>query len=641
MPWDDNLSGVHKRIAESSSSLISVLAGPGTGKTSYGLMRRVARLLEEGQDPSEILLISFTRTAAHDLKEKLQDLGAPGAQQVDAMTLHAFCLRLLQQDDVLAQTLRTPRILLDHEVDLMLRDLPRDWGTLWQRRRKLLEYVAGWDTGKSPHPGKATLPGDRAFESQVISWLRRHRAMLIGEVVPLAFNYLANDPLNEALTKYKHVLIDEYQDLNFIEQRLVDLISEEDSTSLFVIGDDDQSIYGFRHAKPEGILEFGKRPDVESFYIDECGRCPDQVIDMSNSLIKQTPGRDKADLKPRQHRDGYVAIVQWQTLDEEIENIAGAIAYDISAERFLPGDTLVLTNRQEIGARLKKRLLELGVPAQSFFSQEPLRNEAAQLALAKLRLLVSGDSVSWRVLLGAGGQDGRSTAYQRLMDEANKLNIPEAAVLDRIVRGIHTPARRFPALLGNYRAAKHSIDALSELDLDVLITTVLPEDVGEVAELRQIALDLLPQTDELSDLLDEMLGKLTLLEVPETPNFVRIMSFHKSKGLTAESVYLVGTLQGVIPFLPASGTPLEIDAAIQEQRRLMYVAITRAASQLVISYPRSMEMAIARSWGLTPQRMNGRNMAHMTPSIYIQELGASAPRRVSGRRWIESYPNRS
>src|SRR3954468_11271617 len=122
MRWNDDLDNPHLEIAQSESDRIGVLAGPGTGKTSYGLMRRVARLIEEGVDPKEILLISFTRTAAHDLREKIADLGIADAESLRATTLHSYCFSLLMRDAVLSITRRTPRPLLDHEVDLMLRD---------------------------------------------------------------------------------------------------------------------------------------------------------------------------------------------------------------------------------------------------------------------------------------------------------------------------------------------------------------------------------------------------------------------------------------------------------------------------------------------------------------------------------------
>ena len=104
MTWDEGLSGPHLQIASSNSQRIAVLAGPGTGKTSFGLMRRVARLLEEGTSGGRILLLSFTRTAARDLREKVADMGVEGSDRVVATTLHSYCFSLLMKESVLSVT---------------------------------------------------------------------------------------------------------------------------------------------------------------------------------------------------------------------------------------------------------------------------------------------------------------------------------------------------------------------------------------------------------------------------------------------------------------------------------------------------------------------------------------------------------
>lgn len=158
MAWDDALTGVHYEIAASDARRIGVLAGPGTGKTTYGLLRRVARLIETGVcKPSEILLLTFTRTAANDLVEKLADLGTPGADSVRASTVHAFCFGTLQREGVLAITGRNARTLLEHERDLMLRDLDGDFGNIRARRKLLHAFEAGWARRDSDHPGLALL----------------------------------------------------------------------------------------------------------------------------------------------------------------------------------------------------------------------------------------------------------------------------------------------------------------------------------------------------------------------------------------------------------------------------------------------------------------------------------------------------
>lgn len=290
MSWDDGITGPHRDIAASGVSRIGVLAGPGTGKTKFGLMRRVVRLLEAGVPGARILLLSFTRVAAADLRDKVAQLEVAGIDDVRATTLHGYCFGLLQRDSVLAITGRNPRILLDHERDLMLRDIGGDFGSIHERRRLLEAFVAGWARGVEDHPGLADTQEDLTFEHAVMRWLREHRAMLIGEVVPEAYRYLANNPAADELTAFDHVIVDEYQDLNTLEQRLLDTLAE--NVSLCVAGDDDQSIYSVRYANPEGILSFLARGDVESHSIQVCGRCPSTVLAMANCLIRQAPGRN-------------------------------------------------------------------------------------------------------------------------------------------------------------------------------------------------------------------------------------------------------------------------------------------------------------------------------------------------------------
>ena len=324
-------------------------------------MRRVARLLEESTPGERILLISFTRVAAADLRDKVAQLEATDAEDVRATTLHGYCFGLLQRDEVFAVTGRRPRILLEHEVDLMLRDIGSEFGDIRERRRLIEALVAGWARGLTDHPGLASSPEERDFENLVMRWLREHQALLIGEVVPEAFRYLSHNPAAEALESFDHIIVDEYQDLNVIEQQLLEVLSE--GRSLCIAGDDDQSIYSVRYANPEGILAFMARADVEAHSIDVCGRCPETVLSMANSLIRQAPGRDKGDLLPYgTPPPGDVVIVQWPSLDAEIDGIVAAIADDIGSGRREPGEVLVLTNWRKVGEGIRHRLREIEIP---------------------------------------------------------------------------------------------------------------------------------------------------------------------------------------------------------------------------------------------------------------------------------------
>ena len=635
VPWYEGLSEPHLGIAGSSARRIAVLAGPGTGKTSLGLMRRVMRLLQEGVPGERILLISFTRTAARDLRDKISELGVNGSDSVRATTLHSYCFELLQREAVLEITGRVPRTLLDHEVDIMLRDIGGDYGNIRERRALLKAYEAGWARGVEDHPGLAVIPNDREFERDLIYWLMHHRCMLIGEVIPIAYDFLRNNPANDEIKRYDHILVDEYQDLNTIEQQMVLLLSSDERASWIVAGDDDQSIYGFRYANPEGIQRVSADSNVQTFEIHRCGRSPKKIVSVANSLIRQAPGRDKPDLEATRTDNGSLSIIQWASLDDEVEGIAAAIASDIANERRSPGDILVLVNRQEIGNQLRKRLLSLEIPALSFFSQEPLKSDLSREALALLRMAVGDDATSLRVILGLGDNTARSSAYRQLQQLAQNSGKSEAALLAAESNGTKLPIR-VPGLVKQYRLARAKIERLDVDDLESLVESLLPRDLEEVRDLRNLAEEHLPLATDAADLCAYIVSRVSQLDVPEAPDFVRIMSLHKSKGLTSLVVFVMSVLEGIIPTLSDSLTEAEQMKAIEEQRRLFYVAITRASEQLVVSSCRTMQTATAFNTRVRVSD-NRNGYSRTISSRFLRELGPEAPMPVEGTTWLHSY----
>jgi len=634
MAWHDGLEDEQYEIAASTASRIDVLAGPGTGKTSYGLIPRVARLLEEGVPGNKILLLTFTRTAARDLQDKIANRAVAGVDDVVATTLHAYCFSILNRESVLAITHREPRVLLNHEVDRMLYDLRGNYGVIRQRRAMLKSFEAAWLRGIDQHPGASEIEVEREFEREVLGWLKHHKAMLIGEVVPLAFDFLVNNPVNDEVNRFDHVLVDEYQDLNYLEQKLVQQLVRRDGASLCVIGDDDQSIYGFRHANPDGIKSLHEDQDFEHYEIFRCGRCPEPILSSANHLMRQATNRDKKDLYARdpQKRADF-SIVQWTDLDEEVEGIVAAIVTDVSAGKFTEGETLVLTQRRGIGTRITRRLQALDVPALSFYNQEVMDNDPARESLSLLQLALGEDRAALRVVLGIGTSDGRRTAYRRLVDYAAKSGMSEMQVLDEIVSGRqHQISIR--ALVDRYRATKSQIESLNLDNMDSLVEELFRGRLEESEELRFIADECSHVARDAKDLCRRIVARISQEDVPAEPNFVRVMSLHKSKGLTSKSVYVVGALQGILPMV-RDGSPEEELATYEEHRRLFYVAITRASDQLVISSSRSLPLGEAARFGITSGSLVGKNVVRTIASPYISELGPSAPAPITGDSWIQ------
>src|SRR5262249_39946906 len=249
MAWDDGLVGTARDIAATDRTPLRVMAGPGTGK-SFAMKRRAGRLFERGQEARRILAVTFSRKSACSLVNDLRDLGVPGSENIRAGTLHAFCFGLLSRQEVFQYLGRVARpvitflksAVLQFEGGTMLDDLVA-MGAFGPKRsctKRIRAFEAAWARLQSDAPGWPDDPVDRAFQTALISWLRFHQAMLIGELVPEALRFLRNNPGCEARAAFDHVVVDEYQDLNRAEQDLIQLLSG--NRAIAIVGGVDQSI---------------------------------------------------------------------------------------------------------------------------------------------------------------------------------------------------------------------------------------------------------------------------------------------------------------------------------------------------------------------------------------------------------------
>jgi DNA helicase II / ATP-dependent DNA helicase PcrA len=277
VPWNDELdpkSPAHG-IAAAAERFIRVVAGPGTGK-SFAIKRRVARLLEEGADPKRILPVTFTNVAAEDLQREMLLVGVPGCENIRGTTLHSLCLRILSRQNVLETLGRIPRPLNRFEIEPLLYDLSASFGDKRTRNKRIRAYEAAWARLQHEEPGYPETPHDQAFEIELVDWLKFHSGMLIGEIIPYAYQYLKDNPAAPERVLYDHILVDEYQDLNKAEQGVIDLLATE--AHLCIVGDDDQSLYSFKFAHPAGIREFHNTHEgAVDHAVSECRRCPTTI----------------------------------------------------------------------------------------------------------------------------------------------------------------------------------------------------------------------------------------------------------------------------------------------------------------------------------------------------------------------------
>lgn len=642
MAWNDGIEGNALDIASSDNSPIRVVAGPGTGKT-YALMRRIARLLVEGNDPEEILLVTFTRVAAADLEKEINKLNIDGAEEVVKGTLHSYCFSVLNKADVLELTGRVPRPLLGYEERFLLEDLGvddgNDFGDYYARRDMLKAFEAAWAREQCEEPGWPNNEIDRRFQALLSEWLQFHRCMLLGELIPETLKYLRNNPGCQERRKFEHVLVDEYQDLNRAEQHLIDLLS--DNGSLTVIGDEDQSIYEqFRYAHPEGISRFNETHErTYDIPLDECRRCPTNVVNIAKELISCNRRRIGHDFNPRPgNPEGEIHIVQWQTIEEEANGISNFIDTRIKAGDFDAGEILILCPRRQFGYKIRDSLNELGHPAHSFFYEEAFdgnpKNDDdnnAQEAFTLLTLIANPeDRVALRCWLGFGSGSLRAQSYKRLQDHCSHSGQSPREALQAIVDG-ELRIRYTGRLVDRFILLNQRLEALADRPNEEIFEYVFPKQEEWAKPFRDIVED---GMDDWSpeNVLDKLRTNITQPELPSDVDYIRVMSLHKSKGLSADHVIVTGFIEGIIPTIDDDLPHEEQMRQIEEQRRLFYVAITRPRKTLVLSSVLSIERRLAYPIGAEVHGGNAE-YADTIASRFLAELGPTSPPPINGDDW--------
>lgn len=640
MHWSDGLDERFIAIAGYTGRHSCIIAGAGTGK-SFALRRKVARLLEEGESPSYALAVTFTRTAARDLSIDLRQLDIEGCNLIRACTLHSLCFSILSKHEVFRVMRRHTRALLEHEADYLLSDLSIRLGRgLRVLREQLHAFTSAWARLLHEAPGWPHTEEDRLFDGEMIAWLRFHKAMLIGELVPLTIKYLRSNPTCPERSQYKHIIVDEYQDLNRAEQELIKLLSEYDlpeNRTLTVAGDDDQSIFvTLKYAHPEGITSFkDEYPGTYEATLLVCKRCPKKVIELANTFLQLTNRKAEPKLlSPAPDAiDGEVVIVQWRQLKHEASGIATIIAHKIASGEVEPKDILVLTPRKQIGHDIVTNLDSQGIRARTCFSDVVMRgNKLAQEGYAYLTLLQDrNDAVSLRLLLGINMNGRGSKPYERIRRHCFETGDTVVSTLSKLQSGqLNIPHTN--SLVERYDVINQRLSDLAVMTLPAIIDNLFPENTDEVAEIRKLVLSVYEQANDIHELFNLVNTEITQPELPTTSDSVLVLTLHKAKGLTAKMVVIVNCLEGCIPYIgdyPNEGAEQEASA---EQERLFFVSLTRTTNILIISSTAIMRRGEAARLSVVPGE--GTFWSETHPSSFIDMLGQAAPTPVIGEDFV-------
>jgi len=641
---------VQTQAAHDVSPQIRLVAGPGTGK-SFSIGERVKWLIDIGVDPTRIFAISFTRAAAEDLEDGIFKYCAaiPAASSINVSTLHSLALSILSKEGKLIQYPTSPRVLDEWEQrNIFDEELKNTNNYSIKRCGELrLHFEAIWSTGNPPLPfiSSPTPPISPAeqniFRAYHSSRTQLYACLLPGEAVRQCVEHIRAGILDpRALLGIEHLIVDEYQDLNNCDVELIDIIART-GVSVFVSGDDDQSIYSFRYAYPDGIQTFPDRHiNSGQHALQLCFRCTPTVLSAASNLLANnaSPSRIPKYLQSAYSNSappvpGSVTSIIFQNDDIEAQAVAQSVS-DLIAGGILPQDILILLSSRHAQLKKLENAMQKVNVMLDIQQKIGLSNDSTiRFVFSMLRILNNpNDYLAYRSLLGLRSGVGVGSC----VSIGNKVIANSLNFNNQFGAGISAAIftqRELSAING----VVNIINSMASWDINDIIgqRSVEISNVLNIHRSREEAnlwsnwANNLPQEmtlKELENILSKrsekdarqkMMEVYTRLSLPlpqdlDPSNRVKVMTLHSSKGLSAKVVFIPGLEEQLIPGPWRSPYP----GQVQEAARLLYVGITRARADCIISFAQR-------------RFMNGRTIAH-DHSRFAVHLGVVFQQRNQG-----------
>lgn len=641
---------IQTQAAHDASPQVRLVAGPGTGK-SFSIGERVKWLLDNGVAANNIFAVSFTRAAAEDLQKGILKYCAaiPAASAINVSTLHSLALSILAKGGKLTQYPANPKILDDWEQrNIFDEELKSSSAFSIKRCGELrLHFEAIWSTGNPPLPFISS-PTPVISAAEQASFFNFHSGrtqlyacILPGEAVRQCVVHISAGILNpQNLLGIEHLIVDEYQDLNNCDVELVDIIAQS-GVNVLVSGDDDQSIYSFRYAYPIGIQTFPIRhANSGQHALQLCFRCTPSVLGAASNLLANnaSPNRipkalQSAYLNSAPPIQGSVIPLSFPNDNIEAEAVAQSVS-SLIAGGLAPEDILILLSSRH--AQLTKLQTATNNAEIMLDVQKPLglsSNKIIRFVYSMLRLLRNPDDyLAYRTLLGLRSGVGIGTC----VSIANKVLANSLNYKNQFGAGLSAgvfSAREVKAVQGviniiNSMAGWDVEDLLGQRATD--IGNIISTHTSQAQETAWITWkDQLPADMNLKEL-ENILGsrsekeaRQTLMEVYERieepmpqdldpTNRVKVMTLHFSKGLSSKVVFIPGLEEQLIPGPYRAPYP----GQVEEAARLLYVGITRARADCIISY--------------ASQRFVNGYTANHHPSRFAAHLGVVFQQRNQG-----------
>ena len=637
----------HEAVTHQGGPLL-VVAGAGSGKTRV-LTHRIAHLIEHhGLSPFEILAITFTNKAAGEMRHRVGGLVGPVAESMWVSTFHAACVRILRRD---AAYIDYPsRFTIYDQGDAVrlcgyvLRDLNLDHKRFPPRSVHATISAAKNDNiGAAEYAERASNVFERRIAEVFGQYQRRlaaAAAMDFDDLLLRTVELFRGFPevLDRWRQRFAHVLVDEYQDTNPVQNELVIRLGAE-SRQVTAVGDADQSIYAFRGADIRNILEFERAfDDVRIVVLEQNYRSTQNILDAANAVIVNNTGRKPKDLWT--DRGSGPAIVRYHADDEadEARHVVSEIVRRRDDEQMRFDEMAVFYRTNAQSRAVEEQLIKAEVPYRlvggtRFYDRREVRDAMAYLKAA----FNPGDEVSVKRALGVPKRGVGATSVAKLDAFAAENGLTffealrhcgEAGVAGRALVG----AAQFCSLIDEVVALEASPAAvLQELlersgYLDGLRAEKSVEADGRLENLAELV-GVAGEHDTMDDLLEAIAlvaDTDDLAEAGDDESAVTLMTLHAAKGLEYPDVYVIGMEDGVFPHIRALTEPHELE----EERRLAYVGITRAMRQLTLTH----------AWS----RLLYGSRQYNPPSRFLSEIPDELIETVDGSRAVRSrYYRRS
>lgn len=635
----DDLNPAQREAAATVEGPLLVLAGAGSGKTRV-LTYRIAYLIQEmGVEPWNILAVTFTNKAAGEMRERVEKLVGDLAKDIWIGTFHSICARFLRveaenfglarsftiyDEDDRRAAIR--RVFESHKIDD--KDMtPRSVIAQISRAKNAMLDPASFaaEAGEAPNR-KLIAELYTAYEAD----LRRNNALDFDDLLVETVRKFENHPqiLEKYQRRFRFSLVDEYQDTNKPQYMLCRQLAAY-HRNFCVVGDDDQSIYQFRGADLRNILDFERDyPDAKTVRLEQNYRSTARILEAANQVIANNKDRKGKKLWTDGPDGELLELVQCDTDRREARFVVETLRKQVGSGGYAPGDAAILYRTNAQSRSLEEELQRSGMPYTIVGSTRFYERREIKDLLAYLRILTNpADDVGLRRVINMPRRGIGDTSLDHLQRYAleNGLNLFVAMGFLDQVEGLNARAKKhmgqFKTIIDELAAAKDEI-TLPELGQrlfersgyqQMLLDENSPEAETRAQNVEQLIAFMTEFTETRDEAtLDSFLEEVALMspmdEAGDTSSMITLMTLHSAKGLEYPIVFMCGMEENLFPTARAveESRSKQNQQAIEEERRLCYVGITRARQRLYLTYAN--------------RRYAYGNMIECQPSRFLQEI---------------------